>query len=260
MRLRHFLLVLSLILVGCSGGSDDEKQTLTVFAASSLTNTFEAIEEAFEAEHPDVDVVFHFAGSSQLAAQLRAGAPGDAFASANPRQMEIAEQTSVITGEATVFAYNYLVIIVPRLNPQDIENLDDLGGEGLKWVTASPGVPIRDYTEAVLSDLDPALRAAIEGNIVSEESNVRQIVVKVALGEADAGIVYASDVTPDVADQVTLIAIPPEMNVSATYLIAPVAGTGNEVLAQAFIDFVLASEDAIVAWGLMPVAEATHIG
>lgn len=234
-----------------------EEVTLTVFAAASLTDAFEEIATHFEAAHPGVEVVFNFAGSSDLAAQLAEGAPADVFASANTRQMTAAQDAGRIAGEPRIFARNRLVLIVPADNPAGIESLADLADGGILLVVAAEGVPVRDYTNTMLdnlaADLGEDYREAVLNNIVSEEANVRQVAAKVALGEADAGIVYRSDVTPDLAAQVIALPIPDEYNTLATYPIAVISDSEQPALAQAFVDEVrsLRGQLILTRWGLI---------
>jgi molybdate transport system substrate-binding protein len=243
-----------------SAGAQDA-QTLTVFAASSLTDAFEEIATAFEAANPGVDIAFNFASSSDLATQLSEGAPADIFASANARQMTVATDAGRIAGRPYTFVKNRLVLIVPADNPADIQSLRDLANEGVNLVIAAPDVPVRDYTNTMLDRLaaDPGYgeeyRTAFLANVVSEEENVRQVSAKVALGEADAGIVYLSDVTPDIADEVLALPIPDALNTIATYPIAVTNDSANPELAQAFVDFVLsdAGQDALVSWGFISI-------
>lgn len=239
--------------------SQDSPQTLTVFAAASLTNAFEEIAQAFEAAHPGVDVVFNFAGSSTLAAQLAEGSPADVFASANYAQLAAARAAGRISGRAPIFARNQLALIVPADNPANIQSLDDLANPGLQLVLAAPGVPVRTYTDVMLERMasDPAYgeayRSAVLANLASEEDNVRQVAAKVALGEADAGIVYVSDVTPEIRDQVLVLPIPTAFNSRAAYPMALTNDTANRELAQAFMAAVLSDEGQRVleSWGFV---------
>ncbi|MBX3059514.1 MAG: molybdate ABC transporter substrate-binding protein [Anaerolineae bacterium] len=252
-------------LTGCSSSTASTPEstnavTLTVFAASSLTDAFTEIGALFEEQYPGSTVRFNFGASSDLATQLAEGAPGDVFASANARQMENAVAAGRIAGEPANFLTNSLVLIVPADNPAGIETLADLANEGVKFVTAAPDVPIRGFTDQMLDNAaaDPAygeeFKTAVLANIVSEEANVRQLAAKVVLGEADAGVVYKSDVTPDIADQVQVIEIPESLNVVAVYPIAPINDSASPETAQAFIDLVLSDEgQAILSkWGFGP--------
>lgn len=238
-----------------------QRKTLTVFAASSLTDAFEEIAIAFESENPNVQVQFSFAGSSTLATQIIEGAPGDVFASANTAQMQRVIDEGLIAGEPITFARNQLVLLVPEDNPASIESLADLANPGIRLILAAPEVPVRTYTDTMLSrlaadsDFGEAYRTAVLENIVSEEPNVRQVSAKVALGEADAGIVYHSDVTPDIAARVFALPIPDEFNTIATYPIAQISESGEPELAQQFIRFVLSDtgQDILETWQLISI-------
>ncbi|MCW5876775.1 MAG: molybdate ABC transporter substrate-binding protein [Anaerolineales bacterium] len=245
------LLALVALLAGCAAPASGE---LTVFAASSLSDAFTEMAAEFTAANPGSTVQFNFGGSSQLATQLAEGAPADVFASANQAQMNNAVAAGRISGEPVLFLTNRLTIIVPADNPAGINTPADLAKPGLRLILAAPDVPIREYSDTSIAALgDEAYQQAVYANLVSEEPNVRQVAAKVALGEADAGIVYTSDVTPDIAGDVLQIAIPDEANVLAVYPIAAVEG-GQAALAQRFIDFVLSAEgQAILAkWGFGP--------
>ncbi|MEO8607397.1 MAG: molybdate ABC transporter substrate-binding protein [Chloroflexota bacterium] len=239
-----------------------DSQNLTVFAASSLTDAFNEIGAAFKADHPGVDITFNYGGSSTLATQLvDGGAPADIFASANAMQMQAAVDGNRIAGKPVTFVKNRLVLIVPADNPAGIQSLHDLANSGVKLVVAAKGVPVRGYTDAMLEKLaaDPlygeAYRTSVVGNIVSEEENVRQVAAKVSLGEADAGIVYRSDVTPDVNDKVQALPIPDSLNTLATYPIAVTNDSANANLAKQFIDYVTsdAGQDTLVKWNFISV-------
>ncbi len=250
-------------LAACGSATSLGEGELVVFAAASLTDAFTEIGEAFEAQHPGVTVTLSFGNSSDLAIQLAEGAPADIFASANARQMQVAVDAGRIDGEPVNFLTNRLVIIVPADNPAGVESLSDLANDGLRLVLVEVNAPVRDFTEDMLANAaaDPSYGTSFKddvlANLVSEETNVRLAVAKVALGEADAAIVYFSDVTPDVADQILTVEIPDAFNVVAVYPIAATNHTSQAELAQAFIDFVLSDEgQAILAkWGFGPAPE-----
>lgn len=245
-----------------------EGQTLVVFAAASLTDAFTEIGEAFEAENPSVDVIFSFGSSSLLAAQLAEGAPADIFASASASQMTVAQESGRIAGTPRIFVKNRLVLITPVDNPANLAGLADLATEGVALVVAASAVPVREYTETMLARLaaDPgygeAYREAVIANIVSEEDNVRQVAAKVALGEADAGIVYLSDVTPDIAADVLTFPIPDAFNTIATYPIAVTDDSAVPEIAGSFVDFVLSDngQAMLTSWNFVPVLETTEEG
>lgn len=254
-------LTLLLLLTGMIPIKAKEPQTLIVFAAASLTDAFEEIASAFETEYPEVEVLFSFAGSSDLAAQLLEGAPADVFASANRAQMERAREGGRIGSVPQTFAKNRLVLIVPSDNPAQITNLKDLSRQGVQLILAAPDVPVRTYTDTLLERLaaDPAYgevyRAAVLANIVSEEQNVRQVSAKIALGEGDAGIVYVSDVTPDIKDKVLMIPIPDAVNTIASYPIAVTDDSAHPQTAQAFVNFILsdAGQGILARWNFVSV-------
>ncbi len=229
-------------LAACGGSSDDD-DSLTIYAAASLTEAFTEIGKQFAEENDDADIEFNFAGSQALVTQLVEGANADVFASANTRQMDRAVDEQMIAGSPQVFAENALVIIVPADNPAEITVPADLANDGVKIVFAAEDVPVGEYTRTMLDTMSQSavfgedFRAQVEGNIVSNESNVKQVVTKVQLGEADAGVVYRTDVTQDVAEDVTQIEIADEFNVIASYPIATVAD-GNEDFGQEFIDYI----------------------
>jgi molybdate transport system substrate-binding protein len=255
MAIRNSLLAITaLLLVGCGLGSSGEPQ-LTVFAASSLTDAYEELADAFEAQHPGIDILLNFGGSSTLTTQLIEGAPADVFASANQAQMQTVAEAGLLAGPHINFASNRLTIIVPTDNPASIQTPTDLALPGVKLVLAAPGVPVREYSNQAIANLgNAAFQAALYANLVSEEENVRIVVAKVALGEADAGIVYTSDVGPAVAAELRQIAVPDEANVIAAYPIAVLADAPQPDLAQSFVDFVLSAEGQAIlqSWGFAP--------
>jgi molybdate transport system substrate-binding protein len=222
--------------------------TVSVFAASSLTDAFNAIGEDLEAANPGLDLVFNYAGSQALVTQLSEGASADVFASANTSQMKAAEEAGVISGESSVFAQNKLAIVVPSDNPAGITSFADLGTDGVKLVLAAEDVPVGQYGRVAICNAgaDTATYGDgfvdnVAGNIVSNETNVKNVLTKVQLGEADAGIVYVTDVTADISAEVTLVEIPSDVNVIAKYPVAAVEG-GNTASADAFISYVLGAD------------------
>jgi molybdate transport system substrate-binding protein len=232
------------LLGGCTPAAQQPTRDITVFAAASLRDAFSELGAAFEQAHPGTHVSFNFGASSQLRAQLEQGARADVFASADLDQMAAPERAGLLVGPSRVFATNRLVIVTPRDNPGGIHALEDLGRPGVKLVTSQPGVPIGQYSQAVLQKAAANPRfgadfpARVERNVVSRVDDVRAILATVQLGEADAGLVYVSDVTPKQRDQLRLIPIPDELNILASYPIAVTHGP-NPDGGQAFVDFVL---------------------
>ncbi|MCL6647061.1 MAG: molybdate ABC transporter substrate-binding protein [Chloroflexi bacterium] len=233
---------------------------LVVFAAASLSEAFTEIGQRLEASAPGLRVTFNFAGSPQLRTQIEQGARADLFASANIEQMELAVRNGVISGTPRLFASNKLVVVVPRENPGRIQSVGDLARPGLKLVLAQRDVPAGAYAREIFQKLsaDPAYGAVFADgtlrNVVSEEPNVRQVLAKVQLGEADAAIVYATDVTAQTANIVQVLPIPDQFNVVALYPIAVVQGARNREAAEAFINAVLASEGqaTLKKYGFLP--------
>lgn len=221
---------------------------LTVFAASSLTDAFNDVQAALAAKYPKLAITYSFAGTSTLRTQLEQGANADVFASANTQQMNLAVQSGVVAAGAPVlFAANRLVVVVPT-GAARIQTLADLAKPGLKLVLAQKDVPVGGYARDAISKMDASgqygsgFSQKVLANLVSEESNVKQALAKVALGEADAAIVYSTDVTSDVASQVSALAIPDALNVVATYPIAVVKASKQPELAQWFVSYVLSPE------------------
>jgi molybdate transport system substrate-binding protein len=253
-RFRPSLALICLIALLALPTAAQPAQVVTVFAAASLTSAFEQIALDFEAAYPGVDVVFSFAGSSALATQISEGAPADVFASADMRQMQAAADSGRITAAPVIFAHNRLAIITPADNPAGISTFRDLAAPGLRLVLAAPGVPVRVYTDEMLArasamrQIGPAFSEAVLANVVSEEDNVRQVAVKVQLGEADAGVVYTSDAALEPA-LLRLIAIPRMINPRASYPIAPLADSAQPELAAAFIAAVLSAQGQAVLAG-----------
>lgn len=225
-----------LVSVAACGGDDAPATStpegpLTVFAAASLTESFTALAEAFTEEHPDVSVTTNFAASSELVTQITQGAPADVYAAADEANMRRLVDADEADGEPVPFATNRLQIIVEAGNPLGIERLDDLADPDLVFVTAAPEVPIGRYASEVLD------AAGVTVTPRSLEENVRGVVGKVVLGEADAGIVYATDVLA-AGDRAAGVDIPDELGVVARYPIAVTAASANPVTARAFVDFV----------------------
>lgn len=218
--------------------------TLTVLAAASLTDVFKQEGAAFQQANPKVNVSFSYGASSALETQLAQGAKADIFASADQKNMDKAKQDGVIDSTPQIFAKNRLVVIVPKDNPGKIATIADLAKPGIKFVLTDPAVPIGTYARTALQNLsaDPAYGSdfsqKVLANLKSEETDVRAVVAKVQTGEADAAIVYATDVTPAAAKDVRSLPIPDQFNVLATYPIATVQGAPNRPAAEAFIAFV----------------------
>jgi molybdate transport system substrate-binding protein len=201
---------------------------LTVLAASSLTDAFPALDHAER---------YSFGGSDQLAFQIRQGAPADVFAAASPKYPEQLYAAKLVY-RPVVFATNRLVVIVPRSNPGHIRSIADLERRGVRVVLGAAGVPIGDYTRKVLAKL--GLNAVLR-NVVSDEPDVRSIVTKVALGEADAGFVYVTDVR-SAASKLSTVPIPDRGQPTVKYEIAVLRSTRHLAAARAFVRRVVGAD------------------
>jgi molybdate transport system substrate-binding protein len=228
--MHKYCIGITLLLLGltpsCGGNGSDEP--LDVYAAASLAEVFPEIAP---------DARYSFAGSDELATQIREGAPADVYASASSRYPQELFEEGLVEKPVT-FASNRLVLIVPRANPGAIESVEDVLQPGTRLVVAAEGVPVGDYTRTVLETL--GLSAALD-NVVSNEDDVKGVAGKVALGEADAGFVYATDVTP-VADRVLAIELPDDAQPPIEYQVAVVAGSDDEDAAEEFVEKLLGDE------------------
>lgn len=232
---------------GAADAAEPTKQTVSVFAAASLTEAFKTIGAAFERAHPGTTVQFNFAASSLLAQQIHEGAPADVFASADEANMQKAADAGDLAGAAQIFAHNRLVIAVPAGNPKRIASLTDLTKSDLTLVLAAPQVPAGKYAAEAFAKAGLAVPAA------SQEIDVRAVLNKVALNEADAGIVYVTDIRA-AGGKVEAVPIPDQYNVTARYPIAVLKHAADPLNAKAFVDFVL-SPDAratLTQFGFLP--------
>jgi molybdate transport system substrate-binding protein len=240
----------SLLIVGTAcGGTDagDATATVTVFAAASLTEAFTQIADEYGELH-GLEVRLSFGPSDGLATQIQEGAPADVFASASPKWMDVVADDPGVTDRAD-FARNVLVVIVPAGDPAGIVTVDDLREPGIKLVLAAEGVPVGDYARAMLANAGIAEQAL--PNVVSNEDDVKGVVQKVALGEADAGIVYRTDVTAPVAGDLETVDVPDDVNVVAVYPIAALAGASEH--AGGFVEYVLGpGQETLRAAGFLP--------
>lgn len=226
-RLAAVVAALALALPGCGDdeGAAGDEGPATVFAAASLTQVLRAV---------DPEARFNFAGSDQLAFQITQGAPADVFASASPRYADELHDAGLVD-EPRVFATNRVVVIVPRSDPAGIRRVADLARPGVKLVVGEPEVPIGAYTRTALTAL--GLERALD-NVVSEERDVKAVVAKVALGEADAGLAYVTDIRA-VRNRVRAIAIPASAQPEVRYVVALVRGGPRAAAGRAFVTALL---------------------
>ena len=251
MRNAAATVLLPLLLAACGAGDANADGAITVLAAASLTDPFTQLGEDFEAAE-DGSVRFSFGPSDGLAQQIDQGSPADVFASASGRWMDFVQDEGPGVSVRADFARNTPVVIVPADNPAGISSLHDLANDGVRLVLAAEGVPIGDYAREILANA--GVTDEVLANVVSNEEDVKAVVQKVVLGEADAGIAYATDVTSEVADRIARIDIPEDVNVVAAYPIAVVADAANGDTARAFVAFVLsaAGQSTLQAHGFLP--------
>lgn len=233
----------AMVVGGCTiGGSSPGTSTLTVFAAASLGSALDEIAAAYETESGQSIVVATDA-SAALATQIEQGAPADIFLSADTRYPQRLAQAGLTDGDPVVFARNGLAVIVPAGNPAAIRSPADLGRPGVRIVAAGDAVPVTSYAGLLLERLvasghaPPSLPGAYAANIVSMEDNVSAVVAKIALGEGDAAIVYATDAVA--SDAVQSVVLPPGTSVTADYAATTIATSRRPVEARSFLDWLL---------------------
>jgi molybdate transport system substrate-binding protein len=248
---------------GTSPTATAQPVNLKVFAAASLKKAFTKIGTQFTAAHPSVTFTFNFAGSDALAGQITQGAPADVFASANNAQMNVAVKGGQVDSSTVqVFAHNRLVVVIPTSNPGSIHTLQDLAKPGKRIVLADKTVPAGNYALQFLglASADPSFgssyKADVLKNVVSYQTDVTSVVNQVALGEADAGIVYTTDATTQ-STKLSTITIPDNLNVIAVYPIAPIKGSSSSSAAQQFIAYVLSSDgqNVLTSFGFLSATQ-----
>jgi molybdate transport system substrate-binding protein len=268
-RLFLFFAALCTLLTACGGSTTTSGSgstptpapiNLNVFAAASLTESFTEMANTYHQQHPNVIIKLNFNGSQILEQQIANGAPADIFASADLTNMQKASNAGLVNA-SQIFVKNRLVVIIPASNPGNINSLKDLTRKGIKIDIEAKTVPAGNYTRQVLANMSKSadygsgFGNAVLANVVSEETNVKAVVQKVQLGEADAGFVYRSDVTAAVANKLQFMTIPTAYNVTAQYPIAVVKSSTHSSDAQAFIDFVLstAGQDILQKYHFIPL-------
>jgi molybdate transport system substrate-binding protein len=262
--------LLSAGVVGCGGGSgssgsggggEEQGGTLTILAASSLTDAFGELGKTFEEQNQGVEVKQSFGASSDLLAQIQQGAPADVFASAATEEMDTAVKDGLVAGTPQVFVKNREVIMVPIDNPANIDSLEDMAKPDIKLVLAAKDVPAADYAVEILGkankEYGPDFEDDVLSNVVSREADVRASVNRVVVGDADATFGYASDYTPDIRDKVKIIPIPPNLNIIATYPIAALKDAKDPDLAKKWVELVTSKEGQKVLkkWNFEPAAK-----
>jgi molybdate transport system substrate-binding protein len=249
MRRSFFSLALAALLAGAGlaspAGAQQDK--ITVFAAASLTEAYNAAGPAFT-KKTGIAVTFNYGGSDTLATQIKQGAPVDVFASANNAQMKVVSDAGLIAGIPKTFAKNRLVLISPKGAAMKFASPADLAKPGAKVVLAAATVPVGGYARATFGKLSgtsgyPAdFPAAVEKNVVSNELDVKAVVTKISLGEGDAGVVYSTDVTPSVTPKLDVLPFPSAVAPDIEYPIAALKNAPNAKGAQAFVDYIVSPE------------------
>lgn len=244
------------LLCAVPASSAASAERLTVFAAASLTDAFSELGRDFDARTGHT-TTFQFAGSQTLRTQLQSGARADVFASANSAQFTPLVQGGQI-GPGQIFVRNRLTVIAPKNSPR-VATLADLVRPGLKLVIADAAVPAGEYTRRMLAAIDragtygPDFSAQFLRNVVSQEPNVRQVALKVQLGEADAAVVYSTDVTPTLKESVRVVPLPSRFNQTAGYPIGVLDRVGSPQAARAFVQYVLSAQGQKILrkWGFL---------
>jgi molybdate transport system substrate-binding protein len=259
---KNVILALSAALIlAASASFAQEPNELTVFTAASLTGAFNEIGQMYENE-TGTDVVFNFDGSQALRTQIENGAYADVFASANNKQMNALRSLGLMNNSSvSIFTRNKLSLIVPKDNPAGIFNLSDLAKPGVKIVIGTKNVPVGDYALQIINKLGndsaygPDYKEKVLANIISQETNVNYVVTKIALGEADAGVAYVSDITEDLSSKVDKINIPDEYNIIAEYPMGLLEESKYPTEAEEFVNLVKSEEGKAVLnkYGFDPV-------
>ncbi len=243
----------------------DQPKEITVFTAASLTDAFEEIGQMYKNE-TNTSVVFNFDGSQALATQMINGAYADVFISANTKQMDVVKNAGLMNNSSVMtFTENKLSLIVPKNNPGKIRDLKDLAKPGIKVVIGTEDVPVGDYAVQIINNLGndsafgPEYKSKVLANVVSQETNVNYVVTKVALGEADVGFAYVSDVTEDVASKVDTVEIPDKYNVIVQYTMGIAKGSKYPAESESFIKLVTSDEgnSILEMYGFKPVEGTT---
>jgi len=250
-------------LTGCEqrlNGGGEGGGTLTILAASSLTDAFGELAKTFEKQNPGTEVRTSFGASSEMLAQIQQGAPADVFASADQEHMNTALKSGLVSGRPETFVKNREVVMVPKDNPANIRSLRDIAKPDVKLVLAEDEVPAAEYAREILdkanAEYGDGFEKAVLSNVVSREVDVRASVNRVTVGDADATFGYASDYTPDIRDRVKVVQIPSDLNIVATYPVAALKDVKSPELAKKWVALVTGEEGQRVLkkWGFEPAA------
>lgn len=251
----------ALFLTAAVGFCAEQPKEITAFTAASLTGAFGEIGQIYKNES-NINVVFNFDGSQVLRTQIENGAYADVFVSANTKQMNAMKAEGLMNNSSiSIFTRNKLALIIPRDNPAKIHNLTDLAKPGIKIVIGTKDVPVGDYAMQIINKLGndsafgPDYKTKVTSNIISRETNVNYVVTKVALGEADAGFAYVSDITENLSAKVDKIEIPDKYNVVAEYPIGILKQSKYPAAALEFIDLVKSEKGTAILekYGFSPV-------
>ncbi len=255
---------MAVLVFSSSAVSADEPEELVVFTAASLTGAFSEIADMYEDE-TGIKVVSNFDGSQALRTQIEHGAYADVFASANNKQMNALKDLGLMNNSSvSIFTRNKLSLIIPKDNPAEISNLRDIVKPGVKIVIGTKDVPVGDYALQIIDKLGndsaygPEYKEKVLANIISQETNVNYVVTKIALGEADVGFAYVSDVTQELSSRVSQIEIPDEYNIIAEYPIGITTESRYAAEALDFINLVKSEEGRAVLerYGFSPVLDS----
>ena len=262
-----FVAIFAALVLSMSAGFAQSPDELIVFTAASLTGAFGEIGEIYENE-TGIHVAFNFDGSQALRTQLENGAYADLFASANIKQMNALRESGLVNNSSVaIFTRNKLSLIVPKDNPANIRNLTDLARPGIKIVMGTKDVPVGDYALQIIARLGndsaygPDYETEVMANVISQETSVSYVVTKVALGEADAGFAYVSDVTQDMISKIDNIVIPDEYNIIAEYPMGILLESKYPAESQVFMDLVMSDEGRAVLekYGFAPVESEPEV-
>ncbi|TDX52710.1 molybdate ABC transporter substrate-binding protein [Orenia marismortui] len=254
------LILVMMLMAGCQGSkstaNSNEPITIRIMAAASLTEVFNDLKAEFEKEYDDIKLEINYAGSQALYSQITSGVTSDIFASANIKYMNQLDEANMVA-KPTIFARNKLVIVVSKQTQVEINGIKDLLQDGISIVIADKSVPVGRYTVQMLNKQNdnPQLSANYKEKffaaVVSKELDVKSVLAKVELGEADAGVVYKTDANASDKDKVKVVNIKDQYNVIATYPIAPLKGINSEhqEAAAKFLDYLYSQEGGKILEG-----------